>query len=275
MWKQTLPTQLKQLTGYSLLFARLYMEMKKHFKQIPASAVFILSVLVLLSAGVDSVHASGLKSFSLESTFAIDRGNLEKTEFGGETSLGAEIFEGKYSEIRGRLEVDKFEGEDTFSNEWRADLLSEVWRPSFWALNFGSFAEADERDSLDLRYGLGFGVSTDFTGPASLKFSPEVDIFYEGEEKALESPEKRAALRIVFSVKREAGGLKPSSRSVFVIPFGETDDWRNESEISLEYPLLGFVSLTLKSSLKYQNKPAADAKKSDFSTKAGLKFKVL
>lgn len=250
--------------------------MRKLSKQIPVFAFFLLWILVLLSARVGVAHA-GWETFSLESIFSIDRGNLEKTEFGGEASVGGEVFAGRHSLLGGKVKMDKFEGESSLSKEWKGNLFSELLRKNAWALNFGSFIEADERDSLDLRYGLGAGVSRGIEKlPFSMKLSPGLDIFYERERNESEPAHNRAVFRFAVSIERTKGDLKPSASSLFAVPADERDDWRSESMFSLRHILKKFdganLSITFNAGLKIQNKPPANKKKSDFTSDIGLRI---
>ncbi len=237
--------------------------------------LIIFPVLFLLFSGVKTACADW-ETVSVKSNLFVDRGNFERTEFGGEAKISGKFVTEGNSLLTAKIDLDKFEGENKFSEEWKIDLSQQILSEGTWNVLFGSFIEADDRGLLDSRYGFGLGGTRKFSAPSFFDTFPAIDVFYERENRKFESPDGHIAIRLALEIKpapeRNKLPVNPSFKTSLVVPLHETDDWRSENEFFIEHPLKAGFSLNIGFSLKHQNRPTIGNKKSDSSLKIGLGF---
>lgn len=230
-------------------------------------------------AGSCKIGDSDLRNWEISTGFAFSgaKGNTDKTDIGARLCYE---FDDKENRITSgaAYEFGKVDG-TTNEDSWHSDL-SYLRRMKFFSsadrsvfLNLSSFAERDEINLISLRYGFGGGFSADFPLLFSIKAHSGVLVFLEREDRVSLPADRFASLRFITRFEKESENLKTSLSSVFVLPPGETDDFRSETEVLLSVPLSAIFALQLAAGLDYENKPAASSlEKTDFRYSTSLNF---
>ena len=248
-----------------------------------ATTVFALFLIFMpreASAGSCKITDSDLRSWEISSGFAFSgaRGNTDKTDIGLRLCYEFDDKENRVTS-KSKYEFGKVDG---ITNEdlWRSDLsylrriggvASRGTRSVFFDLS--SFAERDEINRLDLRFGIGGGLSADLPVSPTMKVNGKALIFWEREKRRSLPADDFASLHFGAGIEKKTANVKTSLSSVFIIPINETGDFRSETEASVSVPLSTAVSLQLATTLEYDNEPANETiRKTDFRYTTSLNF---
>lgn len=245
-----------------------------------AKSILATTVLALLCitaprnapAGSCKITDSDLRNWEVSSGLAFSgaRGNTDKTDIG--LRLCYE-FENKQNRVtsKSRYEFGKVDG---IKNQdlWRSDL-SYLRRIKSVFVDFSSFAEKDEINLVDLRFGLGGGLSADFLSSPTAKVNGKTLIFWEREKRQSPPVNDFASMHFAAEIEKKMANLKTSLSSVFILPLNETGNFRSETEAAVSVPLFEGISLKITAAIEYDNEPASEAvKKTDFRYTTSFHF---
>lgn len=235
-------------------------------------ALFLISAPQSALAGSCKITDHDLRNWEVSSGFAFSgaQGNTDKTDIGLRLCYEFDDKENRVTS-KSRYEFGRVDGV-TNEDMWRSDL-SYFRRVKSVFVDISSFAERDETGRVDLRFGLGGGLSATLLSSPKKKINWSALVFWEREKRRFLPADDFASLHFGAEIEVKAVHFKTLLSSVFVLPLAETSDFRSETEVSVSVPLSTVISLQLAATVEYDNEPAGEGvKKTDFRYATSLNF---
>ena len=202
-------------------------------------------------------------SETMELSFVDTGGNTEVTTLSFKSTLQYRFTERAFGTWKLGAVFGRSAGEtnaESYQTELRGDYA--VTKRTYW-LGYGSWLR-DTFSGIDSRTSLGTGPGYRFLVGPRHTLRGEIGLSYSEEDSSDGAEKEYFGGRVFGTYEYRFGEKSTISQAVeFQLDFSETDDWLLNSETALTLPLSSALALRTSYTLKHDNRPVADLKKTD------------